>query len=431
MAVMKGAPEVVLTSCADALGRDGRQPLESDEVLRIAEQLASSGSRVIAFGVQEGDGAGSEHPPEEGFSFLGLVGLRDPVRAEAGAAVAAASSAGIRIVMVTGDHAGTAAAVSREVGLLVADGRVVEGRQLDEVDPVDVSVFARVKPEDKLAIVRALQERGDVVAVTGDGVNDAPALRQADIGVAMGRTGSDVAREAADMVITDDDLGTIVHAVEEGRRLFGNIRRVIDYLVAGNLSEVAVVVGVLLLFPTAGATLTPLQILWINLLTDGLPAVALGTGRGPGSPSGLVGASSLLSWGRTRILALRGISIAVTSVGSFVIVRFALGMSWESARTAMFTVLVLSHLLYAFAVHVDRPGGTPEPLRSVLAARGLLFAVGSGIVLQLAVVGVPFLHDVFDTTPLSGIVWSLCLAASLVAPIGIVLANRAGLRTAA
>ncbi|MGH2680015.1 MAG: cation-translocating P-type ATPase [Actinomycetota bacterium] len=428
VAVMKGAPEVVLDASSDALGQDGLPASDRDEVLRAAEVLASAGSRVIAFAVREGPDIDPTRPPEEGFSFLGLVGLRDPVRAEAATAVAAAAADGIRIVMVTGDHAGTAASVSREVGLLAGDGLVVEGNQLDAVDADDVSVFARVKPEDKLAIVRAFQERGQIVAVTGDGVNDAPALRQADIGVAMGRTGSDVAREAADMVITDDDLGTIVHAVEEGRRLFANIRNVIDYLVAGNLSEVAVVVGALLLFPTAGATLTPLQILWINLLTDGLPAVALGTDADPGMGPAGTGASTLLSWARTRMLAVRGISIAVISVGTFVVARFVLDLPGESARTAMFTVLVLSHLLYGFAVHLDRSGGTPAPIRSLLAARGLLIAVGGGIVLQLAVVAVPFLHDVFDTTALSATAWVLCVAASLVAPVGILLASRIGPR---
>jgi calcium-translocating P-type ATPase len=430
-AVLKGAPEVVLAASTDRRQGDGIDTSEHDAVLRVAEELASSGSRVLAFAVRTGTDVDPGRPPEEGFGFLGLVALRDPVRTEAAAAVADAASAGIRIVMVTGDHAGTATSVSREVGLLASDGRVLEGHQLEGADPADVSVFARVKPEDKLAIVRALQDRGEVVAVTGDGVNDAPALRQADIGVAMGRTGSDVAREAADMVITDDDLGTIVHAVEEGRRLFRNIRNVIDYLVAGNLSEVVVVVGVLILFPNAGATLTPLQILWINLLTDGLPAVALGTEAESASRSNEISASTLLSWRRTRMLAARGASIAVMSVGSFVVVRFALDLSWESARTAMFTVLVVSHLLYAFAVHLDRPAGEKSaPLRSLLGARGVLIAVGVGIVLQLAVVAVPLLHDVFDTTSLTGGGWLLCLSAGLVAPVGIWLTGRVGSRTA-
>jgi calcium-translocating P-type ATPase len=425
IAVLKGAPEVVLGASVDAVDREGgRGPLAGDAVLSSAEDLATSGSRVIAFAIREGPDVDPGRPPEEGFTFLGLVGLRDPVRAEAAPAIADAASAGIRIVMVTGDHAGTAASVSREVGLLTPDGRVLEGQQLGEADTAEVSVFARVKPEDKLAIVRALQERGEVVAVTGDGVNDAPALRQADIGVAMGRTGSDVAREAADMVITDDDLGTIVHAVEEGRRLVRNIRNVIDYLVAGNLSEVAVVVTVLLLFPDAGATLTPLQILWINLLTDGLPAVALGVEAGSGARTDRVDTSSLLSWRRARMLAVRGMLIALMSVGTFVIVRFGYDRSFEAARTAMFTVLVLSHLLYAFAVYLDRPGGTRAPLRSLLAARGVLIAVGIGIVLQLVVVALPLLHNVFDTTSLTGAGWLLCLSAAVVAPIGILLASR-------
>ncbi|HEX6580791.1 MAG TPA: HAD-IC family P-type ATPase, partial [Actinomycetota bacterium] len=395
----------------------------------FAEDLASSGSRVIAFAIREGPDIEPDRPPEEGFTFLGIVGLRDPVRAEAASAVADAASAGIRIVMVTGDHAGTATSVSREVGLLPPDGHVLEGHQLGEADPAGVSVFARVKPDDKLAIVRRFQDRGEVVAVTGDGVNDAPALRQADIGVAMGRTGSDVAREAADMVITDDDLGTIVHAVEEGRRLVRNIRNVIDYLVAGNLSEVAVVVTVLLLFPDAGATLTPLQILWINLLTDGLPAVALGVEPGSSAQTDRVDTASLLSWRRARMLGARGMSIALMSVGTFVIVRFTFDKSFESARTAMFTILVLSHLLYAFAVHLDRPAGTPAPIRSILAARGLLIAVGGGIILQLAVVAVPSLHGVFDTTSLTASGWLLCLSAALVAPIGILVVDRARSRT--
>jgi Ca2+-transporting ATPase len=231
------------------------------------------------------------------------------------------------------------------------------------------------------------------------------------------------------MVLTDDDLGTIVHAVEEGRRLVRNIRNVIDYLVAGNLSEVVVVVTVLLLFPDAGATLTPLQILWINLLTDGLPAVALGVETGSWAHTDRVDTSSLLSWGRARMLALRGMSIALTSVGTFVVVRFGFDQSFESARSAMFTVLVLSHLIYAFAVQLDRPAGTHAPIRSLLAVRGLLIAVGSGIVLQLAVVAVPPLHDVFDTTSLTASGWLLCLGAALVAPIGIFVVNRSRSRT--
>jgi Ca2+-transporting ATPase len=418
IALIKGAPEVVLEASVDAWGRsDGS--LDREVVLRDVDALASSGSRVIAFGVRT-DELDPAAAPEEGFSFLGLVGLHDPVRAEAASAVAAAAAAGIRVVMVTGDHAGTAASVGRDVGLFGPEDRIVEGSDPDARDAIgaaDVSIYARVLPTDKLDIVRAYQDRGAIVAVTGDGVNDAPALRQADIGVAMGRAGSDVAREAADMVITDDDLGTIVRAIGEGRRIFGNIRKVIDYLVAGNLSEVTVVVGALLLAPAAGVPLTPLQLLWINLLTDGLPAIALGTGPATDRSPGVIRATSLLSWPRARVLAARAALIAFVSLGVLFLARSAFDASWEASRTAMFTVLVISQALYAFVVQLDRPGRSPAPASSLLKARGLLLAVGLGIVLQLLVVVVPGAGIVLDTTTLTISAWLLCVAASAITPV--------------
>ena len=432
LAVIKGAPEVVLRSSVDAWGRSGPRPLDRAAVLEDAEALASAGSRVIAFGIRE-DRMDPDAVPEDGFTFLGLVGLRDPVRAEAASAVADAASAGIRVVMVTGDHAGTAAAIGRDVGLIGEEARVVDGNDpgaRDSIGAEDVAVYARVLPADKLDIVRAYQDRGAIVAVTGDGVNDAPALRQADIGVAMGRTGSDVAREAADMVLTDDDLGTIVHAIGEGRRIYASIRKVIDYLVAGNLSEVIVVVGALVMVPTGGVPLTPLQLLWINLLTDGLPAIALGTGPSADPTTEVVPASSLLSWSRTRLLALRAISMAAVSLGALLLARFAFDASWEVAKTAMFTVLVLTHVLYALVVQLDRPGDRPASPASLVRAPGLVFAVALGIVLQVLVVVVQPARDVFDTSALSASGWALCVIASAIAPIGmwIVSAARHGAR---
>ncbi|HET9671793.1 MAG TPA: HAD-IC family P-type ATPase, partial [Actinomycetota bacterium] len=251
------------------------------------------------------------------------------------------------------------------------------------------------------------------------GVNDAPALRQADIGVAMGRTGSDVAREAADMVLTDDDLDTIVDAVQEGRRLFGNIRKVVDYLVAGNLSVVAVVFVALAVFPSAGAALTPLQLLWINLLTDGLPAVALGAAPGEERPAPRWERSSLLSWRTARVLALRAVAIAGASLGALAVMRFGLDASWEVSRTVMFTVLVLSHLVYGFAVWLDRPGEAPAPLGAIRRARGLLVAVGLGVVLQIAIVAFPPAHEVFDLVAPGGIGWLAGVVAAAVSWVAI------------
>jgi Ca2+-transporting ATPase len=271
--------------------------------------------------------------------------------------------------------------------------------------------------------VEALQARGHVVAVTGDGVNDAPALRRADIGVAMGRTGSDVAREAADMVVTDDDLATIVVAVREGRGIYDNIRKVIDYLVAGNLSEITVVVLSLALFPALGVPLLPLQLLWVNLLTDGLPAVALGLDspdpslmtQPPRRPK-----DRLLAGPRIRLLAVRGMLIASSALGALAVARFTWNEPWNHARAVMFTVLVFAHLLYAFVV---RAHDLHRPLRWLSSNRWLLFAVGTGIFLQLLIVALPGAHELFGTAPLTAREWVLVVVAGFI-PAAIMLAPR-------
>jgi P-type Ca2+ transporter type 2C len=419
---VKGAPEAVLALSTRTAGPDGRDRelvAGGREALRgRADEMAGRGMRVLALA----DRALPEEPSdggaaEEGLSFVALVGLRDPVREEAPDAVAEARSAGIRLVMVTGDHAGTAATVAERVGLLDDGDRVLDGTALRQggvpEDPLSVSVYARVDPQEKLALVRALRDRGQVVAVTGDGVNDAPALREADIGVAMGRTGSDVAREASDMVVTDDNLATIVTAVREGRGIYDNIRKVVDYLVGGNLSEILVVVSALLLFPGLGVPLLPLQLLWINLLTDGLPALALGVdpfdprlmGRSPRPRS-----QRVLSGPRLTMLLGRGALIASGAVGGLVVARFALGSSWPEARTVMFTGLVVAHLLYAFVVRGRGARAFGNPW--------LLGAVAAGIALQAAVVLLPGLRDVFRVAPLEPGQWLLAGLAGVV-PIAV------------
>gem|GEM_PF-365990 len=434
--LVKGAPEVVLDLCSRAATAAGEAPLGPEERLRLArvvDELAAAGMRTLALADRRLPGPpGDLEGAERDLRFVALVGLRDPVRPQARAAVEEARRAGIRVAMVTGDHAGTAAAIAREVGLLEGEGGVRTGAELRAEglpeDPLAVPVYARVDPDQKLALVEALQARGHVVAVTGDGVNDAPALRRAEIGVAMGRRGTDVAREAADLVITDDDLATIVHAVREGRGIYDNIRKVVDYLVGGNLSEIAVVVGALALFPALGVPLLPLQLLWINLLTDGPPAIALGVDAidprvmdGPPRPRG----QQLLSGRRLLVLARRAALMAGASLGALAVARFAWGEPWAHARALAFTVLVVAHLLYAFAVR--RPPGDPPSLRRLTSNRWLLVGVAAGLALQLGAIVWPPARDVLGTAPLAPREWGLVLVAGLF-PISLMLLEGAGRR---
>jgi Ca2+-transporting ATPase len=409
--LIKGAPEGIINLSSAALDTDG-EPRALSPGLRTwafetTEELAGQGMRVLALARRDLEGAPTDLEAEEkGAVLVGLVGLADPLRPEAAATVAQSGAAGIRLVMVTGDHPGTAEHVAAAVGITAPGRGVMEGSELTRhglpSDPLGVSVYARVEPGHKLALVEALQERGEVVAVTGDGVNDAPALRRADIGVAMGRSGSDVAREAADMVVTDDNLATIVGAVREGRGIYDNVRKVVDYLVAGNLSEIMVVVSGLLIFPDLGIPLLPLQLLWINLLTDGLPALALGIDpvapdvmRRPPRRRG----EALLSVRRLQTLGGRGLIIAAASVASLAVSRLLWEESWARSRALMFTVLVTAHLLYALAV-----GGRN---------RWLYSAIGSGIALQVAVVLLPVAQPIFATAALDLREWVLVLVAGV------------------
>jgi Ca2+-transporting ATPase len=432
--LVKGAPETVLALCSEILTAQGtEEPLDERRraiVAALSDELATQGMRTLVLARRElrevpADLEESEHD----LVAIALVGLRDPVRVQAPETVKRCREAGISLLMVTGDHPGTATSVAEDVGLLEGNGRVLTGASIRRDgfpnDPLSYAVYARVDPDQKLALVETLQGRGHVVAVTGDGVNDAPALRRADIGVAMGRTGSDVAREAADMVMTDDDLATIVAAVREGRGIYDNIRKVIDYLVAGNLSEITVVVLGLALFPELGVPLLPLQLLWVNLLTDGLPAVALGLD--PPDPSLMrrpprPGTDRLLGGRRSALLAARGALIASFALGALVVARFAWGEPWHHARAVMFTVLVFAHLLYAFVV---RTNDFRRPLLWVSSNGWLLFAVAAGISLQVLIVAWPAAHGLFGTAPLSAREWLLVVLAGVL-PAGIMLALRTG-----
>ena len=282
---VKGAPEAVLAAADKIVAEDGEAPLDAEaraEWHAHVEYLGHHGLRVLACAMKTGSQA--DAPPYEDLTFVGLIGLEDPARADVPHAIKDCRAAGIRVVMVTGDHAVTARSIGRAVGLGHAAAHVVEGKQVERVakgkseELRQIGIFARVSPAEKLALVRAYQDAGEIVAMTGDGVNDAPALRQADIGVAMGLRGTDVAREAAAMILLDDAFPTIVKAIREGRVIFGNIRRFVAYLLSCNLSEVMVVgLAVLSALPLP---MLPLQILYLNLVTDVFPAFALAMGEG-------------------------------------------------------------------------------------------------------------------------------------------------------
>ena len=360
---VKGALETTLPLCA--LGTDGAQ--------RANEQMAARGLRVLAVAVGQGE-------REEHLRLLGLVGIADPPRTEAIDAVAAARAAGIRTVMITGDHPTTARAIARELGI------VAVGENPEEL------VHARATPEDKLTIVRRWKSRGDVVAMTGDGVNDAPALREAHIGVAMGKTGTEVSREASDMILTDDNFASIVAAVREGRGIFDNIRKTLVYLLAGNTSELAVMLGAALF--GLPLPLLPLHLLWINLVTDGLPALALVTD--PADPDAMTKPprktdEPMLAHAQWTLIGFTGLVEASVTLGVF---AWALqARDAAEARNLAFSVLVFGELFRAFAAR------SPERVFwevGALTNVRLLGVVVVSVFLQLGLHHIPWTQELFQ-----------------------------------
>lgn len=414
---IKGAPEQVLICCDNVLSIDGTVELNRETVLQQAEQLASEGYRVLAFAYRSCDqNAASEATVEleRDLSLLGLVAMIDPPRAEASAAVANCQNAGIVPVMITGDHPGTALAIAERVGI-ASDG-VMTGQELERLSAAelqqrvaDIRVYARVDPAQKIKIVKALQDNGEFVAMTGDGVNDAPALKRADIGVAMGLKGTDVAREAADMVLLDDNFATIVTAVSAGRRIFDNIRKFVKYTMTSNAGEILT----LALAPLLGLPipLLPIQILWINLVTDGLPGLALAAepaerglmARPPRPPN-----ESIFAHGLWQHVVWCGLLIGLLSVATQ---AWAYGSGREHWQTMVFTVLTLSQLAHALAIRSDRDSLLRQGL---LSNRPLLGAVILTLGLQLAVIYLPFFQPIFNTAPLSLAELAICLVLPLV-----------------
>jgi P-type Ca2+ transporter type 2C len=400
----KGAAESLLARAAAVAGDARPVRAALDAAALAAESLAAEGYRVIAVAARRWTQAPSarDEDLECGLTLIGLVGLLDPPRPEAAAAIETCLRAGIRPIMITGDHPLTARAVARRLGLPEGRAVVLTGAELEALAEPEllqrvqhVSLYARVAPEQKLRIVRALQARGHVVAMTGDGVNDAPALRQAEIGVAMGRGGTDVAREAADMVLLDDNFATIVQAVAEGRRIYANARRFVRYIVSTNAAEVLIIFAAPLL--GLPLPLLPLQILWINLMTDSAPALALAfepaephiMDQPPRPPSEGIFARGL-GWHVTWVAVL----MAALCLAAEAVALAAHRAAWQ---TIVFSTLCLAQLANAMAIRSD---SVPLWRLGLLTNRPLLAAVVAVAALQAAVVYVPWLQEVFGTTAL-------------------------------
>lgn len=415
----KGAPERVLERCTSALGHDGVVAADTHTLRDVGERLADEGLRVLAFAYRDWTnepGALAMEAIECDLTFLGFVGLIDPPRPEAEQAVAECRSAGIVPVMITGDHPLTARRIAARLGIIDGNGIVMTGQELKRIDAGTLAdevrrirVYARVDPEQKIAIVEALQRAGEIVAMTGDGVNDAPALKRADVGVAMGKFGTDAAREASHIVLTDDNFASIVAAVREGRRIFENIRKFTKFVIAGNIGEILTV----LLPPFFGLplALAPIQILWINLITDGLPGIALAAEpaeRGIMHDPPRRTDEGILSENVGVYITWTGLLIGALTIGTQ-----AYGISHGIAhwQTMVFTTLTLAQIFQVITIRVAR--------ESVIGPRfcgnpAVLLAVAVTCALQLAAIYMPFFNRLLNTQSLTAGELGACFGISAI-----------------
>ncbi|MBX9790594.1 MAG: cation-translocating P-type ATPase [Pirellulales bacterium] len=411
----KGAPEAVLPHCI-AESRDGSsQPIDDERrraILAANTQMANRALRVLALAYREQPSETMNSEIESELVFAGLVGMMDPPREEAKAAVVTCRKAGIRPVMITGDHPATAAAIARELGMMAASDRVLSGVELDGLSNEDlvgqvehVAVYARATAEHKLRIVKAWKSKGQVVAMTGDGVNDAPAIKAADIGIAMGVAGTDVTKEASDMVLTDDNFASIVSAVEEGRGIFDNIQKVLQFLLSCNLGEILLMfVSSLLGWPTP---LLPVQLLWINLVTDGLPALALSLeppdpdimARRPRRPD-----ESILSARLGLAILVQGVLIGGVGLAAFAFAYLGPEANVEHARAMTFCVVVYAELFRSFA---SRSYTRTLFQLGVFTNPALLLAVVVSGLLQLGIVVIPLSARIFDVPAHTPAEWTI------------------------
>lgn len=413
--LVKGAPDVVLELCENGKKEDEILPLfgvQREKLLMAAEEYSAKGYRVLALAKRER--VKNKEDMERGLTFISLVAMEDAIRDDVYDAITKAKCAGIKVVMVTGDHKGTAVSVGSSLGMVSTEEQVALGKEIPEADAKEdniknKTIFARVAPEDKMKLVRYYKNHGEVVAMTGDGVNDAPALKEANIGIAMGKRGADVAKEAADFILTDDAFSTIVDAIYQGRGIYDNIRKFIRYLLSSNLGEVLTMfLSVLFGLPLP---LLPLQILWINLVTDGLPALALG--MEPPNPALMEQQptkteESIFAHGLKRRIFIRGIIIGFTAIFMFIYGVFHYNI--DVARTMTFTALVFSQLFYVFDCRSEHDA--PISL-SVLKNPWLLGAVGISVVMQCFAVYLPWCQSVFHTAPLYGKEWSLIIVVTM------------------
>ena len=423
VAATKGAPDVVLDLCthyqtiADSTETLG--DVERQLILDANKAMAKEALRVIAFAYRVEKDVPDHATPEtveHDLIFVGLIGMIDPARPEVPPALEMARAAGVRTVMITGDYPDTARAIAEDIGLMQEGHQILTGRALESMEPEQLmqeakrtDVFARVTPEHKVRIVNALKAAGEVVAMTGDGVNDAPALKRADIGIAMGITGTDVAKETADMVLTDDNYASIVAAIDQGRVIYANIRKFVFYLLSCNGAEILTILTAILV--GVPSPLTAIQLLWLNLVTDGAPALALGMEKG--EPDIMDKPPRPVSEAIINPEMWSRIGIQTVAIAAVTLTAYFIGRSFfpAAAGTMAFATISFSELLRAFTSRSDR---YPLLKIGIFTNKAMLYAVSTSALLLLAVIYVPFLQPIFDTVPLNATQWAIMLPLLLV-----------------
>ncbi len=419
---VKGAIEILLDLCNKQISSEGTtslNPIDKRMILNANEKMASSALRVIGAAYKKCDGSMKKENIENNLIFIGLAGMIDPPRPEAAESIEKCILAGIRPVMITGDHKLTAAAIGKELGILSSHKNVLTGSQLDDLNDKElekasrqISVYARVSPRHKLRIVKTFKSIGHVVAMTGDGVNDAPAIKEADIGIAMGLSGTDVTKEASSMILMDDNFATIVHAVEEGRIIYENIRKFIRYLLSCNIGEVLTMfLASVFKLPVP---LIPIQILWVNLVTDGLPAMALGIDppdkdimfKKPRRKN-----ESVFSQGLGIKILMRGLVIGFGTLAVYALMLYLTYGDVAKARCCAFASLVLSQLIFVFECRSEYKSIIRiNPFTNI----PLILAVLCSLGLLLMVIYVPFFQEIFQTVPLNKIEWVIVVFSSTI-----------------